>query len=292
MTGVEMWVLDKIADLVFDAVKAGVVQPLAEQRKIKNRVRAATAEALQPLIDYLDMEKIPREKQERLIETCERSLRPLTEQSERLFQGSLDGEKIFEQLYPREGRPKNLPEVIREDGTEDIYSLLIPCVADLICKVPAAVKDWESLSVKETLKRLDDLGAQQRQAAEHQLEVFKATKRIEERTQRIDATTQQTSATVEEIARRLKSEPSRPVQPSRAPKAEQEDLRLQQTAYERAKKVLEILEAQIAGYTSLTVPAHLVIQRDEQMKKVAELEARRKAESERGQAEEDEGEDG
>ena len=46
-----------------------------------------------------------------------------------------------------------------------------------------------------------------------------------------------------------------------------------QRALEMARRALAILEEQAAGYTALTMPAHLVIELEEQRKKVAELEA-------------------
>lgn len=45
-----------------------------------------------------------------------------------------------------------------------------------------------------------------------------------------------------------------------------------QSAVENAKRALEILEAQAAGYTSLTIPAHLQIELENKRKEVARLE--------------------
>lgn len=46
------------------------------------------------------------------------------------------------------------------------------------------------------------------------------------------------------------------------------------TALERARRALAILEAQAAGYTVLTIPAHLQLELEEKRREVADLEAR------------------
>ena len=94
-----------------------------------------------------------RRKQYRLLQTCVDELKPLSEKPEQLFQGSLNGQKIFESLYAE--RP--LPEVVIEDDLKAAYILLCPRVAELLCKVPAAIKEWESLAWAENYRRLDDL---------------------------------------------------------------------------------------------------------------------------------------
>ena len=45
-------------------------------------------------------------------------------------------------------------------------------------------------------------------------------------------------------------------------------------ALRRARRALAILEAQVAGYTTLSVPAHLQLELEEKRREVAELEAR------------------
>ena len=47
-----------------------------------------------------------------------------------------------------------------------------------------------------------------------------------------------------------------------------------QRQLEKARRLLDTLEEQAAGYTSLTIPAHLKLQLEEQREKVARLEAR------------------
>jgi len=124
-----------------------------EQRKIKRRVEDSTAEVVNILVPFLTAEKISQEKQERLIETCIRELTPIAENSAELFKGSLDGQKIFENLYQN----KEFPQVIVEDGLKDIYSLLFPRISTLLCKMPEAVKDWEKEAWSENFNRFDEI---------------------------------------------------------------------------------------------------------------------------------------
>lgn len=54
-----------------------------------------------------------------------------------------------------------------------------------------------------------------------------------------------------------------------------EDREILATTLTRARQALAILESQAAGYTTLTIPPHLVIELDEKRKEVSRLEARR-----------------
>lgn len=129
---------DLIINLLAGAIQQGVsykALPFFERRRIENRIEDAVAEVVEPLLPFLTQEKISEDKQYRLIQTCVDELRPLTENPERLFQGSLDGQKIFEELYAS----RDLPQVVIEDGLNDIYTLLCPRIATLLCQIPAAV---------------------------------------------------------------------------------------------------------------------------------------------------------
>ncbi|MHB0966873.1 MAG: NACHT domain-containing protein [Bellilinea sp.] len=127
-----------------------------EQRKIKRRVEDATAEVVESIVPFLQQEKVSQEKLDRLIGTCISELKPYTENPMELFKGSLDGQKIFENLY----HEKELPQVIVEDGLKDTYSLLFPRIATLLCKLPAAVKDWENEAWSENYRRFDEVVSQ------------------------------------------------------------------------------------------------------------------------------------
>lgn len=153
---------DLIINLLANVIYSGAsykALPFFERRRIEGRIEDAVAEVVEPLLPFLAQEKIPEDKQQRLIRTCVEELRPLTQNPERLFQGSLDGQKIFEELYANH----ELPQVVFEDDLRDIYALLCPRIATLLCKIPAAVKDWESEAWVENYRRLDELASQLRQ---------------------------------------------------------------------------------------------------------------------------------
>ena len=153
--------LKLIVGLLNSAIKAGVSyagRDFFERRKIERRVEDATAEVVEPLLPFLSQEHVPDDKQRRLIETCVEELRPFTLKSELLFQGSLNGQKIFDELYAN----RDLPEVIIEDGLKDVYTLLCPRIATLLCKIPAAVKDWENEAWSENYRRFDEIATQMR----------------------------------------------------------------------------------------------------------------------------------
>lgn len=145
-----------IIELVGAAIEAGVsyaAVPYFTRRRIESRVADATAEVVEPMLPFLTQEGVSEDKQRRLIQTCVEELRPVTERAELLFQGSLNGQKIFDILY----KDRELPQTVVEDGLRDVYVLLFPRIATLICKIPAAVKDWESEAWAESYRRLDEI---------------------------------------------------------------------------------------------------------------------------------------
>jgi hypothetical protein len=141
--------------IVQDSLKSSTLS-FFERRKIERRVEDATAEVVEGIAPFLEQEKIPQEKQQRLIETCINELKPVADNPTELFKGSLDGQKIFDNLY----HDKELPKVIIEDGLKDTYTLLFPRIATLLCKIPAAVKDWENEAWSESYRRFDELVTQ------------------------------------------------------------------------------------------------------------------------------------
>lgn len=154
MSNIEDFVLGLITNLLSSIIEEEINYHglnFFEKRRIKRRVEDATAEVVEPLIPFIRHEGISEEKQRRLIETCIEELRPLANEPARLFEGSLDGQKIYVQLYAS----RSLPDVILEDGLKGIYSLIFPSIATLICKIPAAVKDWENQAWSENYRRLD-----------------------------------------------------------------------------------------------------------------------------------------
>ncbi|MGV6851026.1 MAG: NACHT domain-containing protein [bacterium] len=157
--GLEEFLFGAVASLLAGVVQQGTSIAgvgYLKQRKINSRIDSATAEAIEPLLPFLAAERISEDKQQRLIQTCVDELKPLTKTPEKLFQGSLDGQKIFDTLYA----DRDFPQVVIEDGVKDVYALLCPRVATLLCKIPAAVKDWENEAWSENFRRLDEVAEQ------------------------------------------------------------------------------------------------------------------------------------
>lgn len=162
MTGIEEVAFSLITSLVTDALKSLVsftALPFLQHSKIRRRVEIATLEVVEPLVPFLTNEGITVGQQELLFQVCTDELKPFVEQPEGLFSGSLDGQKIFDQVYTQ----GKLPQAIRDENLEDIYSLLFPRVATLLCRIPAAVKEWEANAWSESFKRLDDIAEELKQ---------------------------------------------------------------------------------------------------------------------------------
>jgi hypothetical protein len=159
MPGLEEFLFSAVLKLLSGVIQEGVkykALPFFQRRRIERRVEDVTAEVVEPLLPFLSQEGIPEDKQRRLIQTCVDELRPLTEEPALLFQGSLDGQKVFENLYA----DRDLPEVVVEDGLSEVYALLCPRIATLVCTIPALVKDWESEAWSENYRRFDELTSQ------------------------------------------------------------------------------------------------------------------------------------
>lgn len=151
-----------LEEFIFDVVKslvANVIQKSTslatlryfEKRKIQSRIEDAIAEVVQPMLPFLEQEKLSEQQQRLLLEVINRELKPLTEDSSMMFVGSLDGQKIFNDLY----KERDLPQSIVEESLGDIYSMLFPRIVTLLCHIPIVVKDWESKAWAENYKRLD-----------------------------------------------------------------------------------------------------------------------------------------
>src|SRR5579864_6595368 len=70
-----------------------------KRRRIERRVEDSVADVVQSLLPFLSIEGVTQERQYRLIQTCVEELRPLTATPEVFFQASLNGQKIFDNLY-------------------------------------------------------------------------------------------------------------------------------------------------------------------------------------------------
>ena len=132
--------------------------PFFERRRIERRIEDATAEVVEPLLPFLDKEGVTKEQQRLLIQTCVDELQPYTENSRLLFDGSLDGQKIFDVKYT----DCDLPQAICDEDLNHVFSLLFPRIATLLCQIPAAIQAWESNAWSANYRRLDVIAAELR----------------------------------------------------------------------------------------------------------------------------------
>jgi NACHT domain len=147
-------IFKEVSKLVLDAVKKQVsygAESFFTKRRIENELEKSVLRVIEPLEPFLSDEKISETQQTLLIETCIDELRPLIEEPSRIFEGSLDGQKVVDQLYATKGPPT----AIQEEGLQSTYFLLLPRIANLICSFPPAVKAWQIDGYKEGLGRLD-----------------------------------------------------------------------------------------------------------------------------------------
>jgi hypothetical protein len=157
--GIDEFVYSVIASLIANILTNfmhGRTLSFLKKQSIKNRVSNALITIVEPLIPFLEREKISEKKQHLLIETCRRELTPFVEDPGLLFKGSLDGNKIFSQKYPK-GR---FPAEIHDEGLESVYSLLFPRLAAILCKIPEVLEDWEQNAWAENYRRLDELAVE------------------------------------------------------------------------------------------------------------------------------------
>ncbi|MBP0019675.1 MAG: NACHT domain-containing protein [Cyanobacteria bacterium SBLK] len=151
----EEFAFSVISSLFANALQSSAFQSVkfVQRLKIKNRVEIATAEVAQLLQVFLSQENITEHQQRLLMQTCVEELRPLAETPEQLFKGSLNGQQIFDNLY----KDRPFPEVVVDEGLKEVYALLCPRIATLLCKIPAAVTEWEGEAWRENFRRFDEI---------------------------------------------------------------------------------------------------------------------------------------
>jgi hypothetical protein len=92
--GIDEFVYNVIASLIANILTNfmhGLTLSFLKKQRIQSRVSNALTTIVEPLIPFLEREKISEEKQHLIIETCRRELTPFVEDPGPLFKGSLDG---------------------------------------------------------------------------------------------------------------------------------------------------------------------------------------------------------
>jgi predicted NACHT family NTPase len=150
------FIFEQVKSVVLDAVKKQVgyeAENYFTKFKIEHGLLKSVARVVEPLVPFLTNEKVSELQQQLLIETCTSELHRFIEEPLRIFEASLDGEKVYQLLY----KDKALPTAIREEGLQGTYSILLPRIANLICTFPPAIKAWQLDGWKEGFKRLDEI---------------------------------------------------------------------------------------------------------------------------------------
>lgn len=145
-------------ELVWSAIQTQVDQNLNDfltKRRIRRAVEHAVDHVVVELERFLRHEVREESRRTLVIEQCLLELRPLLLEPQRLFRGSLDGQRIFEQLYPEE-----YPEAIRHERLESVWALFVPRVLALVCKLSLATEEWRVEGWRENFRRLDEVALQ------------------------------------------------------------------------------------------------------------------------------------
>lgn len=146
-----------IADVIKKHLKLDTID-FFKRGKIKRSIESAVANVVEPLVPFLEQEGIKPEQQELLIQTCIDELSPLINEPTLIFTASLDGQKLFEQIYLN----KDFPQSIRDERLGDVYSLLFPRIGSVLCKIIDTIIDWETEAWAENYKKLDLIASELR----------------------------------------------------------------------------------------------------------------------------------
>jgi hypothetical protein len=142
--------------LIMEAIKKGAaagVTNLITRAKISGALDLCVARVIEPLDTFFSHEGLDERRQEILALACTDELRPLLAEPARLFESSLDGQRVFDDLYT--ARP--LPQAVRDEGMEHAYRMVFPRIAHMLCQYPPLFDLWKAEGWREDFKRLDEL---------------------------------------------------------------------------------------------------------------------------------------
>ncbi|MBU1936868.1 NACHT domain-containing protein [bacterium] len=142
--------------IVFTAISKRVnykIEKFLTKRKIESRLEDSIAHVVEGLLPFFESEHISEKKRDVLLNTCDMELSKLLSEPKEFFVASLDGQKIFDRRYVS----GVLPQAIRDEGLEDLYALIFPQIANLICAYPPVVEQWKIEGYKDGFRRLDEI---------------------------------------------------------------------------------------------------------------------------------------
>jgi valyl-tRNA synthetase len=96
------FIFEQVKSVVLDAVKKQVgyeAESYFTKLRIEHELQKSVARVVEPLVPFLTNEKVSELQQQLLIETCTSELHHFIEEPSRIFEASLDGEKVYQLLY-------------------------------------------------------------------------------------------------------------------------------------------------------------------------------------------------
>ncbi|MGA2440938.1 MAG: NACHT domain-containing protein, partial [Tepidisphaeraceae bacterium] len=150
--------------LLFDLAKQLLLSAVSSQSlkgldklttrvRVENSVENAIAQVIEPLEEFFVTEGLDKRQQTLLAMVCEDELKPWTQEPAKLFESSLDGQTLFDQMY----RGRSLPRAILDEQMEHVYSMVFPRIAHLVCGFPPLLKLWEHEGWRESFRRFDEI---------------------------------------------------------------------------------------------------------------------------------------
>lgn len=145
-----------VRKIVFAGISKRVVlagEAFLTRRRIESRVDDSIAQVVEQLLPFFESEHLSDHQRQVLISNCTHELSEIIEDPREIFAASLDGQKVFDRRYTT----RRLPQGIRDEGLEDLYAMVFPQIANLVCIYPPAIEQWRIEGYKEGFRRLDDI---------------------------------------------------------------------------------------------------------------------------------------
>ena len=98
------FIFEQVKSVVLDAVKKQVgyeAEGFFTKLKIQTELDKSVGRVVEPLVPFLTNEKVSEAQQRILVQTCTSELDRVVQEPSSVFEASLDGEKLFQQLYTR-----------------------------------------------------------------------------------------------------------------------------------------------------------------------------------------------
>jgi hypothetical protein len=147
-----------VKKVVFAAISKRVVlkgENFLTRRKVESRIDDSIAQVVEQLLPFFESEHLSDHKRKVLISNCTSELSEIVHDPQELFAASLDGQKLFDRRYEK----GQLPQGIRDEGLGDLYALVFPQIANLVCAYPPAIEQWKIEGYRDGFRRLDDIAA-------------------------------------------------------------------------------------------------------------------------------------